>query len=162
MEPETKTFTHSTGSFSFQYPSNYKITEGDGFRKVVTMTTDGSDENTIKLEVKHSPNYLPDLDEKIRNGSDAKKLTKLIGQYSVTTVDYPELGTAYNVSVDSSKNPSNFIVVLASNDTSKNIVNGIIETLTIDRDKMWAHIESIKANSIPRDHIPGEALPGEF
>ncbi len=161
MKSNTKSFTHSTGSFSFTYPSNYKITEGDSFRKVVTMTTDGSNENTIKLEVKHSPNYLPNLDEKIRNGSEVKKITKMIGAHNVVIVNYPELGAAYNVSVDDSENPSDFIVVLTSNN-NKNIVDEIIKTLTIDKDKMSAHIESIKGSRIANESIPGEALPGEF
>ena len=125
------------------------------------MTTDGSDENTIKFEVKHSPNYLPDLDKKIRNGSGSKKLTRMIGAHNVTIVDYPELGIVYNVSLEDSENPSVLIVVLTSSD-NKNIVEETIKTLTIDKDKLNAYIESIKNSRTANESITGEALPGEF
>ena len=102
------------------------------------------------------------MDEKIRNGSEVKKLTKMIGAHNVAIVDYPELGTVYNIAVNDNGNPSDFIVIFTLDSRTSDIVNEVIKTITIDKEKMGTHTESIKGSRIANESIPGEALPGEF
>jgi hypothetical protein len=154
-----KTFTHSTKSFSFQYQSDYTVTEHNGIRKYLRIFKDSDAKNFIEFEMKYSPNYMQELERK--SGFNTFKTgVKDIGNREVTFIKYPDLGSVYILPLSGGGNPSEFIFVTIPKTLNVSVVDEIIETLEIDVDIMKTYIDSLKLTD--REHAPGAELPGEF
>jgi hypothetical protein len=172
MQTHTLTFKHSTESYSFEYPSNLKVEESTGKRKVVTLRLDNEEkDNVINMEVKYGPNYMKDLEKKVKSfstaGSEAPLKVKNIDikKYKVVNAEFSDLGYVYIVPLESSDSPSEYIFISTSKAANEKLVTELIETLKVDIDRMRAYTDSLKSEYTEREAVEsvgGDALPGEF
>jgi len=172
MQTDTLTFKHSTESYSFEYPSNLKVEESAGKRKVVTLHLDNEDkDNVISVEVKYSPDYMKELERKVKSFSTAGFEASLkvenvdIGQYKVIKAEYSDLGSVYIVPLEINDSPSKSLFISTSKVTSRKLITDLIETLKVDAGKMQIYTDFLKSEYTERESresVGGDTLPGEF
>lgn len=147
-----KSFTQSSGAFSFKYPPNLLVAEQNGV-VMIAPTATGS-RPVASFAVLAFPGYFSEI--KKNPGANFEEMTSNgLPAYAIRDRNHPEYGVVYAVQLDEGADASEFIVggmVSNSNGFSQDDLKAIFKTLTIDKEKARAlakkNLETARAKAL--------------
>lgn len=129
-------FKHSSGAYSFEYPSSLFVSEKEG--AAIIAQSEDINKPVAAIYVIYYPNYINQFEK----NPELKITSKNINSYKVMVINHiqkPEYGKQYIVSLENNDNPSTFLVANMPpnvNDFTEEQFDALFDSVKFDKEKV--------------------------